>query len=107
MRTTIRWSSVFVMLLITAVGCGDDGEPEGANEEVFTASFSVRDSIEQLHITHAAPGTALGLYTTSGDLIDEGSSRWHCSVDPFFASLVVHGEDVVERGVGLDMVTGA
>ena len=60
------------MLLITAVGCGDDGEPEGANEEVFTASFSVRESIEQLHVTHAVPGTTLGLYTTAGDLIDEG-----------------------------------
>ena len=41
MKKMIRWSSVFVMLLTTAVGCGDDGEPEGANEEVFTASFSV------------------------------------------------------------------
>ncbi len=68
----IRWSSVFVMLLITAAGCGDDGDPEGVNEEVFTASFSVRESIEQLHITHAAPGTTLGLYTTDGDLVDEG-----------------------------------
>jgi predicted acyl esterase len=68
----IRWSSVFVMLLITAAGCGDDGDPEGVNEEVFTASFSVRESIEQLHITHAAPGTTLGLYTTAGDFIDEG-----------------------------------
>ena len=54
MMKTIRWSAVFVMLLITATGCGDDGEPEGANEEVFTASFSVRESIEQLHITKTA-----------------------------------------------------
>jgi predicted acyl esterase len=60
------------MVLITAAGCGDDGEPEGAKEEVFTASFSVRESLEQLHVTRAVPGTTLGLYTTSGDLIDEG-----------------------------------
>ena len=72
MKMMIRWSWVFVMLLITAAGCGDNGELEGGNGEVFTASFSVRESIEQLHITHATPGTTLGLYTTDGDLIDEG-----------------------------------
>jgi predicted acyl esterase len=72
MKMTIRWSLVFVMVLTTAAGCGDDGEPAGAIEEVFTASFSVRESIEQLHITHAVPGTTLGLYTTAGDLIHEG-----------------------------------
>jgi len=72
MKTKIRWSWVFVMLLIAASGCGDNGELEDGNGEVFTANFSVRESIEQLHITHTAPGTRLGLYTTDGDLIDEG-----------------------------------
>jgi len=70
MSTMIRWAWVFVMLLMTAAGCGDDGDPAGGVEEVFTASFSVRESIEQLQITHAAPGTTLGLYTTAGDFID-------------------------------------
>ncbi len=72
MNRMIRWSWLIVMFFITVAGCGDDGEPEGGDLEVFTASFSVRESIEQLHITHAAPGITLGLYTADGDLIDEG-----------------------------------
>jgi predicted acyl esterase len=46
--------------------------PGGGNGRLFKASFSVRESIEQLHITHGTPGATLGLYTTDGDLIDEG-----------------------------------
>ncbi len=72
MKMMIRWSWVFVMVLITAVGCGDGDGMGDVHGDVFTASFSVRESIEQLQVTHAAPGTTLGLYAADGDLIDEG-----------------------------------
>jgi len=70
MMTSGAW--VFVMALISVAGCGDNNELGGGQSDVFTASFSVRESIEQLHVTHATPGVTLGLYTTDRNLVDQG-----------------------------------
>ena len=37
-------------------------------------SFRVRESVEQLQVTHAAPGTALGLYNPDGSLRQAGTA---------------------------------
>ncbi len=52
---------VFTMVLVTLPGCG------GGN-----ATFSVRESVEQLHVTHAVPGTTLVLEDRHGEEVARG-----------------------------------
>ncbi|MFO7568002.1 MAG: CocE/NonD family hydrolase [Enhygromyxa sp.] len=51
-------------------GTGDTGELDtsdtGEDEEFIPAEFSVRESVRQLHITHAAPGTELRVIDGNG-----------------------------------------
>lgn len=60
--------SLFVLLMaVTLAGCGRE------------ATFSVRESVEQLHVTHAVPGATLevvngqGAVVTSGTVDEQGS----------------------------------
>ncbi len=66
------FAPLFVLIVMTLNACGEEDPFGGGHLEVFTASFSVRESIEQLHITYAVPGITLGLYTAGGDYVDEG-----------------------------------
>ena len=50
-----------------AVGC----QPP---DDLPPPSFRVRESVEQLQVTHAAPGTALGLYNPDGSLRQAGTA---------------------------------
>jgi predicted acyl esterase len=61
---------------ICAIGCGEDEDVVsgngGSGGQIWTASFSVRESVEQLHVTHAKPGIELELLDPSGALIQTG-----------------------------------
>ncbi|MBL8912115.1 MAG: CocE/NonD family hydrolase [Archangium sp.] len=50
------------MLVVVGAGCGKE------------ASFQVRESVEQLHITHAAPGTELSLVNSAGKELAFGTA---------------------------------
>jgi hypothetical protein len=41
-------------------------------EVAAAPAFSVRESIEQLHVTHATPGNALEVWNGAGELVDSG-----------------------------------
>jgi predicted acyl esterase len=43
-----------------------------AFERTAAPGFTVRESIEQLHVTHAAPGTTLGVIDAGGSVVDNG-----------------------------------
>ena len=54
---------------ILVIGCGvDEPIPSGSS----SASFSVRESVEQLHVTHAEPGVVLEVVDSSGAVVDSG-----------------------------------
>ena len=77
---------VCVFSCVFALGCGEDesygtglglgtGGSAGAGgggAGAPSAPFSVRESVEQLHITHAEPDAVLELVNASGAAIDEG-----------------------------------
>lgn len=65
---------------ISAIGCGVDepislpsqgsgGQGSGGSAGASTASFSVRESVEQLHVTHAEPGMLLEVVDASGAVV--------------------------------------
>ncbi len=56
-----RW---LLLVLIALTGCGQDGN----------ASFSVRESVEQLHVTHAVPGATLELIDDSDAVVQSGTA---------------------------------
>ncbi len=60
--TLCTWTALAVLL--TAVGCGDDGS---------NASFQVRESVEQLHITHAQPGATLEVVDAADNVVQSGT----------------------------------
>ncbi|MEZ4381203.1 MAG: CocE/NonD family hydrolase [Nannocystaceae bacterium] len=49
-------------------------ETEGTTGDGGNASFTVRESVEQLHVTHAAPGTALVVLDDSGSEVASGAA---------------------------------
>jgi uncharacterized protein len=51
-------------LLICVAACGEDAEPP----------FSVRESVEQLHVTHAPPGTELAVFDRAGAQVATGTT---------------------------------
>ena len=61
MRLAVR-SGLVVLLTLAAAACGDDG---GGTPPDFT----VRESVEQLHVTHAPPATELSVY----EAVSEGN----------------------------------
>ena len=74
MRERIAWSrfalvassfgALALALVITVGGCGD-----GAN-----ARYEVRESVEQLHVTHADPGTELAVYDSADRQVQVGTT---------------------------------
>ncbi len=62
MRTA---SLCFAILL--SVGCGPN--PDDGN-----ASYQVRESVEQLHVTHANPAATLTLFDASGAMVQSGTT---------------------------------
>ncbi|NJK31203.1 MAG: CocE/NonD family hydrolase [Deltaproteobacteria bacterium] len=79
---SLRWPlTLSCSLVLLATACkGDDGDDDvadevgtetdsetGSEEHVFVdATFEVRESVEQLHITHAEPGVELRVVDSSG-----------------------------------------
>jgi hypothetical protein len=58
-----------LVLSLSAAGCADDEpRPDPGN-----ATFQVRETVEQLQVTHAPPGVALTLHDASGNQIQSGT----------------------------------
>lgn len=72
MRYRLVWA---LSLAICAAGCGtDETLPDGAGGTPSTASFSVRESVEQLHVTHAEPGIELEVVDDTGAVVASGKA---------------------------------
>lgn len=54
--------------------CADEEAPLGTSEAPVTATFQVRESVNQLHVTHAAPGVKLELLDASGAQVASGTT---------------------------------
>ena len=52
----------------------DDPHDDSSGGDPGTADFDVRESVEQLHITKAVPGTSLTLYDASGSEVQAGTT---------------------------------
>jgi len=69
--------TVFAVVALACVAAcdssGNNGNPTRA-DEFQPADFSVRESVEQLHVTKAAPSTALEVYDASGTLVASGET---------------------------------
>ena len=74
-RTLTRLTLLSAALLLGA-GCGDPGDNTIPIDpmELPTAKFQVRESIEQLHITHATPGAELQLVDRAGKQVQTGKA---------------------------------
>ena len=60
--------ALLLAALLVAPGCGpDDGDSDPGN-----ARFQVRESVQQLHVTHADPGVELAAYDQSGKQVQTG-----------------------------------
>jgi uncharacterized protein len=80
-----------VVSLTFSLGCNDDaggggsddtgdtgdvgsGDGDGDGDEFVEAEFSVRESVRQLHITHADPGAALRVIDGAGNEVASGTT---------------------------------
>jgi predicted acyl esterase len=72
-------------------------ETQRSFEMVAAPGFSVRESVEQLHVTHAVPGAELEVWGASGQVVAEGTADWQGSL--VFREL--------EPGSGYRVVTAA
>jgi predicted acyl esterase len=66
-----------------------------AFEMAAPPSFTVRESVEQLHVTHAAPGAELELWDAAGAIVDAGTADYQ-------GSLIFRE---IEPGLGYQVVT--
>ena len=63
------WFGLFGALVLAAIGPGCGGTADRGN-----AGFTVRESISQLHVTHAQPGHALTVFDGSGAAVASGKA---------------------------------
>src|SRR5579871_1895761 len=59
-----KWNRCVILSAAWVAGCGDDGN----------ASFAVRESVEQLQVTHATPGDTLELDDATGAMVQTGAA---------------------------------
>lgn len=60
------WLCASIVGFSLTLGCSGDDDP--------TASFEVRESVEQLHVTHAEPGATLELVDATDAVVDSGTA---------------------------------
>ena len=75
--TSRRIRTLFTVVLLAGVAAcgssGNNGNPTRA-DEFQPADFAVRESVGQLHVTRAAPHTALEVYDASDTLVASGET---------------------------------
>ena len=70
-------AALFLVLLSATGGAtllAGCSPPDPQIDPSFDPSFKVRESIEQLAVTHATPGTELALYDVDGKLVQKGNA---------------------------------
>ncbi len=80
-----------------------DSDTAATDTEGVTVSFDVRESVEQLHITHTTPGTELVLYGPQGEEVARANSD---DLGSLIFREVTPGDGYTIEAPDLDEVTG-
>ncbi len=100
MRTSFR-VLVAVTSLLFAAACGEDPVEPPPPPDYGNATFKVRESVEQLHVTHAVPGTELVVVDPSGAEVARGVAD---KLGSLMFRKLAPGEGYLVRAPGLDPV---